>query len=139
MVSKKTRPAGVAGTNSTNGVNTFMDQLDHPRLAEIEAVRAIILGADTRINETIKWNAPSFSTSEHFATFRLQPHNVVQVVFHTGAKVKSTTTEMRIDDPAHLLKWVTTDRCTVTFADMEDVEAKAVALQAIVRQWIDQM
>lgn len=139
MASRKTKSVGRSGTNATNEVNDFLAQLDHPRKAEIEAVRTIILGADARIGESIKWNAPSFSTSEHFATLRLQPHNVLHVVFHTGAKVKSTTSEIKIDDPADLLHWITKDRCTATFADMEDVKAKADTLQAVVRQWINQI
>ncbi len=36
-------------------VEAFLDQLDHPLIAEIRAVRKIVLGVDKRITESIKW------------------------------------------------------------------------------------
>ena len=41
-------------------VRAYMNQLNHPMKAEIEMVRRIIAGADSRLTERIKWNAPSF-------------------------------------------------------------------------------
>lgn len=116
-----------------------MAALEHPRKAEIEAVRAIILAADSRIAEGIKWNAPSFSLTEHFATFKLRPAETVQVVFHTGAKVKDNTKAMVIDDPLGMLTWAAKDRCVVTFTDLHDVKAKQATLTTIVNQWIAQL
>jgi hypothetical protein len=46
-------------------VDDFLATLDHPRKRQIVALRQIILGADPRISEGIKWNAPSFRTSEY--------------------------------------------------------------------------
>ncbi|HEY0739783.1 MAG TPA: DUF1801 domain-containing protein [Herpetosiphonaceae bacterium] len=131
--------AGKKTTATTGDVDGFMAQLDHPRKAEIEAIRAIIRGADPRIHESIKWNAPSFSIDEHFATLKLRPGATVQVVFHTGAKVKPDATAVTIDDPAGLLKWAAPDRGVATFADMPEIEARRGALVAIVQQWIAQM
>ncbi|HSJ53055.1 MAG TPA: DUF1801 domain-containing protein, partial [Anaerolineae bacterium] len=117
----------------------FMAALDHPRKPTIEALRAIILGSDPRIRESIKWNAPSFFIDDHFATLKLRPAETVQVVFHTGAKPKENVTEFEIEDPAGLLKWVARDRSVATFSDREDVESKKAAIEAIVRQWIEQL
>lgn len=126
-------------TVATTDVDSFMAQLDHPRKAEIEAIRAIILGADPRIQESIKWNAPSFSIGEHFATLKLRPSTTVQVVFHTGAKVKRNSTAMTIDDPLGLLKWAAPDRCVVRFTGEGEIEARRGTLVSIVKQWIAQM
>lgn len=139
MGSKKTKSTDATKTNSTNDVNEFMAGLDHPLKAEIEAVRAIILSADPRIRESVKWNAPSFATTEYFATFKLRPVETVQVVFHTGAKVKPTITAVTVDDPAGLLKWAASDRCVATLSDMNDIQSKQTALLTIVQQWIEQM
>lgn len=140
MVDKKTKATQVVGRmNSTNEVNEFMARLEHPLKAEIEAVRALILGADKRITESIKWNAPSFYITEHFATFKLRPSETVQVVFHTGAKVKANVTAMQISDPSGLLTWAAKDRCVATFSDMKDIKSKKTAFTAIVEQWIKQM
>lgn len=115
-----------------------MEGLSHPLKAEIEAVRAIIRGADKRIGEAIKWNAPSFLTQEHFATLKLHPPKAVQVVFHTGAKVKADARPLKIDDPSGLLKWAAPDRAVATFASMKDIQAHKAALVALVRQWLAQ-
>lgn len=140
MVDRKTKATkGAENVNSTNEVNAFMAGLEHPLKPEIEAVRALILGADKRINESIKWNAPSFYINEHFATLKLRPMETIQVVFHTGAKVKANATAVEISDPSGLLKWAAKDRCVATLSDMNDIESKKTALIAIVKQWIEQM
>lgn len=71
---------------NNNAVNEFMAGLEHPLKAEIEIVRAMILGTDEGIAERIKWNAPSFYCKDDFATFKLRPMQTVQVVLHTGQK-----------------------------------------------------
>src|SRR5262249_33098972 len=60
--STQTDPAAVA----------FLRELDHPLKKEIEAVRKIILCVSPAIREGIKWNAPSFRTSDFFATVFLR-------------------------------------------------------------------
>lgn len=119
-------------------VDAFLASLEHPLKAEIEAVRAIIRGADKRIGEAIKWNAPSFHSREHFATLKLHPPKAVQVVFHTGAKVKPGARPLEVGDPSGLLKWAAPDRAVATFASMKDIKAHKAALVAIVRQWLEQ-
>ena len=124
-------------------VTAFLRELDHPRKKEIEAVRRIILGVSPEIHEGIKWNAPSFRTTDYFATVNLRAkggEERVWLILHTGAKVKKTATKgMQIADPAGLLKWLAKDRCLVTFAEGKDIQAKRVALEAIVRDWIRQL
>lgn len=117
-------------------VIAFLRDLDHPRKSEIEAIRRIILGASPEICEAIKWNAPSFRTTEFFATFNLRDGRV-WLILHAGAKVNANA-EMgtNIADPSRLLKWLAKDRCVVAFADGKDVRAKEAALQEVVREWI---
>src|SRR5262245_2882010 len=117
-------------------VIAFLRDLDHPLQAEVEAVRRIVLGVSPEIREAVKWNAPSFRTTEFFATFNL--HNGrVWLILHRGAKAKaSTTNRTKVADPAGLLKWLAKDRCVITFADGKDVRAKKAALRNIVREWI---
>ena len=123
----------------SNKVNEFMAGLEHPLKPEIEALRAIILGADKRIQESIKWNAPSFYIDEHFATFKLHPTQTIQVVFHRGAKAKDNSAEMKIGDPSGLLKWAASDRGVATFSSMSDIQAKKAALVDIVQRWINNL
>ncbi len=120
-------------------VAAFMAALDDPRKPVLEAVRQAILAASPLIAEGIKWNAPSFRTSEYFATTNLNPKGGgVRVILHTGAKVRASgVSAVAIDDPAGLLQWLAKDRAMVTFADTGDVAAKRSALQAILRAWME--
>ena len=119
-------------------VDAFLAALEHPHKAEILALRQAILAADPRIAEGIKWNAPSFRTSEWFATFHLRAKDGVQVILHFGAKVRDkSTARAAVADPDVLLEWLGTDRASVKFRDAADVEAKRSAFAAVLRQWIE--
>ena len=134
-------PAPASGDARTDpAVIAFLGDLDHPLKAELASLRDIILGASPEIREGIKWNAPSFRTTEYFATFHLRTKDRVRMVLHTGAKVKeSATTGLEISDPAGLLEWLAKDRCLVTFSDAKDLQAKKPALEALLREWIQRL
>lgn len=118
-------------------VQAFLDALDHPHRPEILALRRIILGADPTIAEGIKWNAPSFRTSEWFATFHLRAKAGVQVILHFGARVRDRSgARAAIADPDAILAWLADDRASATFRDPRDVEAKQSAFAAVIREWI---
>jgi hypothetical protein len=122
---------------ASESVETFLASLDHPFKPEILALRQIILGADSSIAEGIKWNAPSFRTSEYFATMHLRAKDGVQIILHLGAKTRDTaTTGVAIADPASLLSWLAKDRALVTFRDLSDIDARRSAFAQLIRQWI---
>ncbi len=136
--------AKAAGTQPTKrsaatpeNVETFLAALDHPFKPEILALRQIILGVDPSIAEGIKWNAPSFRTSEHFATMQLRAKDGLQIILHLGVKLCDTAvTGIAIDDPEALLAWLAKDRASVTFRDMNDIDARRAAFAHVIRQWI---
>jgi len=111
--------------------------LDHPFKREIEAIRKLVLGADPKIAEGVKWNAPSFRTTEYFATTNLREKNGIGVILHLGAKVKELPSGgVLIEDPMKLLKWLAKDRAMIVFESSQDFEAKKAAFERIVRLWI---
>ncbi|HYW07720.1 MAG TPA: DUF1801 domain-containing protein [Longimicrobium sp.] len=122
--------------HAIGAVDAFLAALDHPRKAEIEALRGIILGADARIEEGIKWNAPSFRTTEWFATFHLRAKDSVRIILHLGAKVRAGA-EVVIADPESMLKWLAKDRASADFRDMAGVEARGGAFAKIIQQWME--
>jgi hypothetical protein len=137
MSAKKNVKSKSSGTRSAGDVGEFMRELDHPLKRDIETVRQIILNVDPGIGEAIKWNAPSFRTTDFFATVNLRSRECVQLIFHTGAKVKgAATTGISIADPAGLLKWLAKDRCLVTLGAGKDIQTRRAAFEAIVREWI---
>ena len=123
--------------STSESVDAFLTALDHPFKPEILALRQIILGADPGISEGIKWNAPSFRTSQDFATMHLRAKDGVQVILHLGAKIRDTSISgVAIADPESLLDWLAKDRASVKFCDLKDVEAKRSAFLNVIRQWI---
>lgn len=135
MPTKRKRPGSESSAPAAD-VKAWLERLEHPRKREILALREVIRGVDQRVAESIKWNAPSFSTTEHFATFHLRDTAAVQIVFHLGAKARGVGMRGRIADPLGLLQWRDADRATVGFRTLAEVEARKAALAAIVKQWI---
>lgn len=113
-----------------------MQQLEHPLKAEIEQIRALVLGSDPDITEHIKWNAPSYQyDGEDWLTLNLHHSDRIQLVFHRGAKVKDSS-GFTFEDRTGLLKWVAADRALLTIQDQQDLEAKKEALKEVVSRWI---
>ena len=130
------KPARKPGPgDSTAAVDAFMAGLEHPCKSEIEALRKIIRGADPTIAEGVKWNAPSFRTTECFATTHLRSKRGVGLILHLGAKARDTAA-FAIDDPDGMLEWLAKDRAMIAFADAGAISSGKRALQKIVRQWI---
>ena len=138
MASKAPNPKPAQRSASApQNVEAFIAALDHPFKPEILALRQIILGADPSIVEDIKWNAPSFRTSEYFATMHLRAKDGVQVILHLGAKTRNGAAPgVAIADPESLLAWLAKDRASATFRDLRDIDARRSAFAEIIRQWI---
>lgn len=137
VTNKSTKPHRTGPTVSSSDVETFLAELRHPLKQEIVLLRSIILAAAAGIGESVKWNAPSFSTSDHFATFHLHAMDAVQIVLHLGAKPRpGVKVRGAIADPESLLEWRSGERATVTFRDRRDIEAKRKPFTEIVRQWV---
>jgi len=117
-------------------IAAFIADLDHPMKAEIESVRALILGLGPQVGEGIKWKAPTFRTTDDFATINLRSTDSLQVILHLGAKVRPDLQKPDIADPAGLLKWLGKDRCMATLGAGETFRTNLPAFEAVLRQWI---
>ena len=115
-------------TNGTAAVDAYMATLAHPQIAEIVALRAIIMNASGKVAERIKWNVPSFYYRADLAAFHLRATGCVQLVlvFPRGL----------VADPSGLLEGAWPDRRLAKFSDLADVRAKHAALAAIVNAWV---
>ena len=107
-------------------VDAYMQALEHPLKAEMEAVRAIILGAHPGVTEGIKWNAPSFYYKGDMVVFHPRPQDYVHLVFPNG---------IVIADDTGLLEGDYVDRRMAYFRSMDEVKAKQTALENAVRSW----
>jgi hypothetical protein len=125
--------------SDSEAVERYLSTLVHPLKPTVEALRTIVLKADARITEGIKWNAPSFYCRDWFATFDLRAKDWVQIIFHRGAKAKPVGDACYVKDPASVLKWITKDRCVAKFVSKEDVASKATAFTQIVAEWVQNL
>ena len=136
MTTPQPRPAPkAADADTTAAVDQFMSGLKHPHKSAIEALRQIVCGADPSIAEGIKWNAPSFRTTEYFATTQLRSKEGIGIILHLGAKARQSPS-FQVEDPRGLIKWLAKDRASANFAGLEDVKAHETALRDVVREWI---
>lgn len=123
--------------SGTLEVEQFLSASDHPMLAEIRRLRAIILAADERITEQIKWNAPSFGfAGQDRVTMRLHPKGYLQLILHRGAKVKASD-DFTFTDESGLLEWAAPDRAVVTFKTAKRFAASEAALAPLVVRWME--
>jgi hypothetical protein len=94
----RTREDDVANTSAE--VDQFMARLEHPLKEGVQRLRTAILASNDTITEHIKWNAPSFRhAGQDRVTFRLQPDDKLQLIFHRGAKVRTDTAAFAFNDP----------------------------------------
>ena len=138
MAPRKPKPVShTSFADTTKAVDEFMSTLDHPFKAEIQAIRSSIMGADPSVAEGVKWNAPSFRTTDYFATTNLREPVGVGVILHLGARVRDSGPDrVLISDPQNLLKWLAKDRAMVAFKNMADFRAQQSAFEGVVRHWI---
>lgn len=123
--------------DTTAAVDQFMKTLDHPFKAEIEILRKMICGVSPAIAEGIKWNAPSFRTTEYFATTHLRAKNGLGVILHLGAKARAIPAGgVSIDDPKGILAWLGKDRAMIEFKSADDFQKKSAAVATVIKQWI---
>jgi hypothetical protein len=115
--------------NDRSAVEAYLREIDHPFKAEMEAVRAIILGVSDKISERIKWNAPSFFYKEDLGAFnpRATEYAHLILLFPGGAGM---------DDKSGLLEGNHKDRREAKFHSLDDVKAKKRALEKLVKNWI---
>ena len=115
--------------NDRSAVEAYFREIDHPFRAEMEAVRAIILGVSDKISERIKWNAPSFFYKEDLGAFnpRATEYAHLILLFPGGAGM---------EDKSGLLEGNHKDRREAKFHSLDDVKAKKRALEKLVKNWV---
>lgn len=135
MATPKKAPKPKKAPASRDEADAFLAALDHPLKADIEIVRKLILGVSPEISDGVKWNSLSFRHTDWFATVNLRSKDVIQLVFHTGAKAKESP-ELKVPDPGGLLLWLSKDRALITLGAGKTLKANANAFEAIVKAWI---
>ena len=113
--------------NRNPEVDRWFDQAGHPLDAAMRRAREIILRADGRVTESIKWKTPTFDYQGNIVSFNPSKH-VISLMFHRGAEIPGT--HPRLEGDGRLAR-------TMRFADLEQLEAGRADLEAVIRAWCD--
>jgi hypothetical protein len=114
--------------NPNPEVEEWLAAYDNPQKETVLAVRSIVLAADARIGERIKWQTPTFTYEGNLASFNPKSRKHTNLMFHTGARIPGRF--------PNLLGGGDTARY-MQFENLARVEALKDELVAIVRAWCD--
>jgi hypothetical protein len=107
-------------------VEAWFRELAHPLKDAMLLVRKIVLGADSRVTETIKWKSPTFVFEGNLASIDPRTKKHVNLMFHQGAALPGK--HPRLEGGGGTVRYM-------RFADVEEVEAQRLDLEAAVRAW----
>jgi hypothetical protein len=108
-------------------VEAWFEKYENPMKPLVLAVRDLILEANPRMTETIKWQAPTFVYKGNLASFYPKSRQHVSLMFHTGAQIPGNFPSLEgSGEVSRVMK----------FIDLEDLRGKEEELKAIVAAWI---
>lgn len=129
-------PPAAAGPSAKGSLQAWLANCRHPLRAELDALRTIVVAAEPRLVEGVKWNAPSYAfAGDDRLTFNLSAKDRVRLIFHCGVKKRAATGRVPVDDQG-LLEWAADDRGIATFRSADEVAAAKKALTQLVRGWL---
>ena len=73
---------------SGSEVDNWLLAYENPMKSVVEEMRAIILEADPRIGECIKWQAPTFTYKGNMASFFPKSKKHASLMFHKGSTIE---------------------------------------------------
>lgn len=120
-------------------VNDFLNDLDADKRKIVDILRKLILETEPRLEEHIKWNAPSYVfDGEDRITFNLMnKRGVVRLVFHMGAARKENRNGSPVmKDSSGLIEWNSDIRGMVSFDGLEEVNSSKSSLKDIITNWL---
>lgn len=127
-------------TKPTGDAEALIDALPESQLGLVRALRTLVTALDERVTTDVKWNSPSFRTSDHFATLHLRNPKKVLVILHFGVAGKAPAgLRERIPDPDALLEWRGADRAVFTLDSEAQLKSRAAALRKILRCWMAEL
>lgn len=105
----------------------------------MDALRGLILETEPRLEEHIKWNAPSYVLGgEDRITFNLMnKQEAVRFILHMGATRKENKKGTPVmHDDSGLIEWSSDIRGVITFTTMEEVNSNLASLKKIIKDWL---
>ncbi len=110
----------------TQEVEDWFDGYDNPMKPVVAAMREVILAADPRVTECVKWQAPTFMFKGNIASFFPKAKKHASLMFHKGAEIQGKFPNLVGDGK---------EARSFKVASLDDLEAKSDELAAIVQAW----
>jgi hypothetical protein len=111
--------------NTNPEVDRWFEAKHHPLEEAMQRAREIILGADDRVTESIKWQTPTFAYQGSIASFN-PSKNAVSIMFHRGAEIPGK--HPRLEGDGKLVR-------VMRFTDRTDVERGRTHLERVIKAW----
>jgi hypothetical protein len=103
-------------------VDAWFERYDNPMKDVVLRVREIVLGADPRIEECIKWQAPTFTYLGNLASFFPKSKQHASLMFHQGAQIPGKHPSLEGgSDTGRLLKIGSVAEANAAKADIERI------------------
>jgi hypothetical protein len=107
-------------------VDAWFERYNNPMKPVVQRVREIVLDADARIDETIKWQAPTFTYKGNLASFYPKSKQHASLMFHVGAQIPGN--HPRLEGSGETSR-------VMKVASLDEAEAARPDLEALVRDW----
>ena len=108
-------------------VDAWFDAYDNPMKPVVLAIRDILLAVDPRVDECIKWKAPTFTFEGNLASFYPKSKKHASLMFHQGAKIPGKHPRLEgTGDTSRVMK----------IESLDELAKARKALEAVVRAWI---
>ncbi len=115
--------------NKNKEVDRWLAKYDNPMKSVVAAVREVVLKSDRRVEETIKWQAPTFVYKGNIASFFPKSKKHATLMFHKGAEIPGRYKFLEGDGPVAR---------SFKIKDLDDLKLKKAELKKIVIAWCDQ-
>lgn len=112
--------------NKNPEVERWFSEMKPPAETAMRRVREIILRADPRMTEYVRWRTVIFARDGDFASFVQYTQPQVNVMFHRGARIPGNFPHVTGTHPS--ARWM-------RFNDVSEVEARAAELTAVGQAW----
>jgi hypothetical protein len=107
-------------------VDAWFESYENPNKDVVQRIRAIVLAADPRIEEFIKWKMPTFTYLGDIASFYPRSRHHATLMFYEGSRIPGEHPRLQKSDGARRL---------LTIASVADANSARPDIERIVKAW----
>lgn len=116
------------GMSKSAEVEAWFARYENPMKEVVLRIREIVLNADSRIEECIKWQAPTFAFQGNLASFFPKSKQHASLMFHLGARIAGDHPRLEgSGDTSRVMK----------ISSVAEANAARPDLERIVRAWCE--